>query len=96
MHDRINVNFSPRNGYGHSQYERWNRKGQKQGGSFKGKKTYRNSHFYRAQKRMDGQDIYGNKINVNFSAPGQYPQSESNNNYCNANRGKYYFINYFI
>ncbi|XP_053388921.1 meiosis regulator and mRNA stability factor 1-like [Mercenaria mercenaria] len=40
----------------------------------------------RAQRRMDGQDFYGNQIHVDFSAPGQYPMQENNNNYFDKGR----------
>ncbi|XP_060583297.1 meiosis regulator and mRNA stability factor 1-like isoform X2 [Ruditapes philippinarum] len=36
----------------------------------------------RAKRRMDGQDFYGNKINVDFSGQGQYTEN-NNNNYSN-------------
>lgn len=88
MHERIRSQFTPHDG----QCARWNRKGQKYCGSFRGKKTYRNSNFYRAQRRMDGQDLYGTQIHAEFSAPGHYTVPESNNdlydNKGNVDRGR--------
>ena len=57
----------------------------------RGKKNYRVfTNYSRARKRMDGEDIFGSKIKVQFSIPGQDSGVSGSQNWANTSRkGKY-------
>ena len=54
-----------------------------------GRKTYRVfTNYSRARKRMDGEDVYGSKIKVQFSSPSQDSSSVSKENLLKGKKGK--------
>lgn len=57
-------------------------------GCLKGRKTYRVfTNYSRARKRMDGEDVNGSKIKVQFSIQGQDSDVNSSQNFYSGKKG---------